>query len=146
MWRRCPMNSFQNVRDIIILLGTKNEGTTVLQNVGNYMCNKTVPHPTRIRSSRSMQALSQKLKIMEGVSLFAGLSYIWLNMIYTMCTTYLWGTLIISMTNLRKTTVHVDLSARVDYLCCVKVADLRHTSSWIHCHLNTRTITTGTIH
>lgn len=44
------------------MLGTENEGTTILQNVGNYMCNKTVPHPTRIRSSCSMQALSQKLK------------------------------------------------------------------------------------
>lgn len=145
MWRRW-MNSSQHVRGIIILLGTENEGTTILQNVQNYMCNKTVSHPTRIWSSHSMQALSRKLKIMEGVSLYVGLSYIWLNMIYALYTTYLWGTLIISITNLRKTTIHVDLSARVDYLCCVKVADLRHASCQVHCHLNTRTITTGTLH
>ena len=145
MWRQW-MYSSQIVKGIKILFSTENEGTTILQNVGNYMCNKTVSHPTRTQSSRSTQALSQKLKIMEGVLLYAGLSYIWLNMINTLNTTYLWGTLIISVTNLRKTTIHIDLSARVDYLRCMKVADLWHASSWVYCHLNTRTITTGPLH
>lgn len=56
--------------------------------------------------------------------------------------TYLWCTFIISMTNLWKTSIYIDLSARVDYLCCVKVANLGHASSWVHCHLNKVIVTT----
>jgi hypothetical protein len=51
------MYGSQIVRGIIILLGSENEDTTILQNVGNYMCNKRASHPTRIRFSCSIQAL-----------------------------------------------------------------------------------------
>jgi len=67
MWRRCWMYSSQIVRGIIILLGSENEGTTILQNVGNYMCNKTASHPTRIQYSCSMQALLKTMDYEGGV-------------------------------------------------------------------------------
>lgn len=67
MWKRCWTYCSQIVRGIIILLGTENEGTTTLQNIGNYMCNKTASHPTRIRSSCSMQALQKTEDYDRGV-------------------------------------------------------------------------------
>lgn len=56
--------------------------------------------------------------------------------------TYLWCTFIISLTNLWKTSIYIYLSTRVDYFCCMKVANLGHASSWVHCHLNKVIVTT----
>jgi hypothetical protein len=50
-WRIIVPSSSGSVQELLELLDPEDEGTTILQNAGNYSPNNTVLHPTRWKSS-----------------------------------------------------------------------------------------------
>jgi hypothetical protein len=56
-------------RHVVCYMVTEEEGTRILRNVGNYLANNAVGHPTKLKPSRRLSELQISQGTLKGIDL-----------------------------------------------------------------------------